>query len=33
MDWIDLHRDRGKMAGICESGDEPSDSIKCGGNF
>ena len=30
VDWIDLDRDRGKVAGICECGNEPSGSIKCG---
>jgi hypothetical protein len=28
MDWID--NSEGQVAGSCESGNEPSDSIKCG---
>jgi hypothetical protein len=29
MDWIDLPHDRGQVAGFCESGNEPSDFMKC----
>jgi hypothetical protein len=29
MDWIELAKDR-QVAGICERGNEPSGSIKCG---
>jgi hypothetical protein len=29
MDWIDLVQDR-QVAGSCECGNEPSDTIKCG---
>jgi hypothetical protein len=29
MDWIELAQDR-QVAGTCESGNEPSGSIKCG---
>jgi hypothetical protein len=29
MDWIELAHDR-QVAGTCECGEEPSDSIKCG---
>jgi hypothetical protein len=29
MDWIKLAQER-QVAGICESGNEPSGSIKCG---
>jgi hypothetical protein len=29
MDWIDMVQDRGRFVGSCESGNEPSDSIKC----
>ena len=28
-DWIELAQDRGKIAGTCECGNEPPDSIKC----
>jgi hypothetical protein len=28
--WIELAQDRGRVAGACESGNEPSGSIKCG---
>jgi hypothetical protein len=30
MDWIELDRDREKVAGNCEYGNEPSGSIKRG---
>jgi hypothetical protein len=30
MDWIELAQDRDRLAGTCESGNEPSGSIKCG---
>jgi hypothetical protein len=30
LDWIDEAQDRDRMAGICECGNEPSGSIKCG---
>ena len=30
MKWIELAQDIGQMAGTCECGYEPSDSIKCG---
>jgi hypothetical protein len=30
MDWIELTEDRGKVAGTCDCGNEPSGSIKCG---
>jgi len=29
-DWIDLDQDKGKVAGFCKSGNEPSVSIKFG---
>jgi hypothetical protein len=30
MDWIDMAQDRDRWAGCCESGNEPSVSIKRG---
>ena len=30
MDWIDLARNRDRWRGLCECGNEPSGSIKCG---
>jgi len=30
MDWIQLAQDRGRLAGMCECGNEPSGSTKCG---
>jgi len=30
MDWIELAQDRDRWRGICEGGNEPSGSIKCG---
>ena len=32
MDWIDVRvcKDRDKLAGCCECGNEPLGSIKCG---
>jgi hypothetical protein len=30
MDWIELGKDRDSVAGICECGNEPCGSIKCG---
>jgi len=30
VDWIELAEDKGQVAGICECGNEPSGSIKCG---
>ena len=29
-EWIELAQDRGRLAGTCECGNEPSVSIKCG---
>ena len=29
MDWIDLAEGQGQVAGTCDSGNEPSGSIKC----
>ena len=31
MDWIGLAQDRDSFAEVCECGNEPSDSVKCGG--
>ena len=28
--WIDVAEDRGRVAGTCECGNEPSGSLKCG---
>ena len=30
MEWIEVAQDRGKVAGTCECGNEPSGSVKCG---
>ena len=30
MDWTHLAQDMGQVSGVCECGDEPSGSIKCG---
>jgi hypothetical protein len=30
VDWIDMARDMGQVAGSCDCGNEPSDSIKHG---
>jgi hypothetical protein len=30
MDWIDLAQDRDRWRALCECGNEPSSSIKCG---
>jgi len=30
MDWVELAQDRDKWRGLCECGNEPSGSIKCG---
>jgi len=30
MEWIELAQDRDRWGGICECGNEPSGSIKCG---
>jgi len=30
MDWIRLAQDRGHVADVCECGNEPSGSVKCG---
>ena len=33
MDWIDLAQDRDSWRALCECGNEPSGSIKCGKLF
>jgi hypothetical protein len=30
MDWIELAKDKDRLTGGCECGNEPSGSIKCG---
>jgi hypothetical protein len=30
MDWIETGSREGQVAGVCECGDEPSVSVKCG---
>jgi len=30
VDWIGLAQERGRVAGCCERGNEPSGSVKCG---